>query len=224
MHLACHQYSILKLMGQSDVNEAFSFLENDISNEEDLLENAISLGDDVLIQCVYFFRMFTSFWFKNYKIASQNAEIYGKSEAFHMMDVYHCFYSGLIGFRLARSNGTDRDKWMDIGRTAVTTFESWKSHSLWNFESKYLLLLAELEFLEGDCCEAEEHYKASIVSAQKHKFIHEEGLAMELLGSLYMAAGNKEGSIEMLLKARGCYEKWGATAVVEVLDAQIPKI
>ena len=75
--------------------------------------------------------------------------------------------------------------------------------------------------MKGDYAAAEEQYKASILSAQMHRFVHEEGLALERLGMLYKDMGRAESAREMLANARNCYERWGASAVVARLDSKM---
>ena len=134
------------------------------------------------------------------------------------LDIYHVFYKALIAFCLAQTQNTDRDKWIGIGEKAVSKFEVWKGYSSWNFENKHFLLSAELLCVKGDYAAAEERYNASILSAQMHRFVHEEGLALERLGMLYKDRGRAESAQEMLANARICYESWGASAVVARLD------
>jgi hypothetical protein len=58
-------------------------------------------------------------------------------------------------------------------------------------------------------------YEESIVSARKHRFVHEEGLAMELFGEFQSATGNAEEAKEQKRLARVCYEKWGAFGLLK---------
>jgi tetratricopeptide (TPR) repeat protein len=124
---------------------------------------------------------------------------------------------------MSQEQNTDRDKWISIGEKAVSKFETWKGYSSWNFENKHLLLSAELLCVKGNYGAAEEHYKASILSAQLHRFVHEEGLAWERLGMTYEEIGRAESAREMLATARNCYERWGASAVVARLDSKLTK-
>ena len=147
------------------------------------------------------------------------AGLYEKSKVVRFLDIYHIFYEGLAALRLARTENGDRTKWVSTGEEAVSTFETWKDGNKWNFENKFLLLSAELHHTKGDHALAEAHYKSSIESARNHRFVHEEGLALESLGMLYKEMGDVESAKEMLTKARVCYEKWGANAIVKQLDS-----
>lgn len=210
---------VLKLMGKADGNQAFDVFRESINNEEDLLSNGINSGKQTLVQYIYLFRLIHAFWLQNYDDAAQMAGLYGRCHM-RFLDIYHVFYEGITALRLARMDHTDRQKWIDIGENAVATFGTWKDYNTWNFENKYLLLTAELHHTRGEDDAAEIKYKASIDSARNHRFVHEEGLAMESLGLFYKATKKEIHAREFLMSARICYENWGACAVVARLDLQ----
>jgi tetratricopeptide (TPR) repeat protein len=209
---------ILKLINETDVDQPFFVLQADINTEGELLQHAIAKGDETLVHNLYFNRLFLASWLRNYDEALQMAELYSYSQVTHFIDFYHVFYHGLTAFCLAKKTCVDKMNLIGVGEKAVEKYQVWRSHNTWNFENKHMLLLAELHCVKGDYTAAEELYKASIESAQKHKFIHEEGLAMELLGLLYQKMDNSKGSKGMAEIARACYEKWGAAAVVAQFD------
>ena len=140
---------------------------------------------------------------------------YDNSKFMGVADVEHVFYEGLIAFRLFRSG--DEAK-LEVGKAAVSSFKAWVSHSTWNWENKLLLLEAEMLSCKQDVAGAEAKYQAAIESAKQHKFVHEEGLANELFAGFHAANGDTDRAKSHLSEARACYEKWGATAVVERLD------
>eukprot|EP00804_Cyclotella_cryptica_P023452 CCRYP_012112-RA/>CCRYP_012112-RA protein AED:0.05 eAED:0.05 QI:1315/1/1/1/0.75/0.55/9/220/927 len=211
---------VLKLMGKPDVDEAFAVLNGDITNEDDLLEFGLSTGQRTLVHYIYFFKLLVAYWFSRYDEAALMADLYG---VHHMrfLDIYHVFYDGLTSFQMARKRNGDEEKWIGRGEQAVSTFQTWGGHSKWNFENKFQLLSAELHLVQGHHDAAEEKYKSSITSARNHRFLHEEGLAMELLGLFYHQVGKIEDSKKMLKNARACYERWGATAIVIRLDSYL---
>jgi len=216
MYVVSQQCCILKLMGK-EPGTVFDIFHGKINNEQEFFDKGVSTGDEVIISCIYFSNLFVAYWLQNYDAAIQAAEQYTDSNGGKLYDLYYVLYQGLTALQLARRESNNKLKWIGIGESAVSKFQTWESHSNWNFENKHLLLSAELSSVKGDFSAAEEKYKASILSAQKHRFPHEEGLAMELLGSFYKNQGDLESSRNVLLKARACYIKWGATAVVERL-------
>ena len=207
-------------MGSSDISSAFAALNAAFSDEDGLLRRAILTGRAKVIKAVYLDRLVHSFWVQDYDATTHYASLFGDRNEMIFGDIYRVFYEGIAALRLAlRYNNDDRDKWISVGEDAVSTFQTWRSHNTWNFENKHLLLSAELHQVKRDFVSSEKFYKESIVSAQKHKFVHEEGLAIESLGMLYNKMGKKEDSIQMLSSARSCYVKWGAVAVIERLDS-----
>lgn len=207
-------------MGRVDLSEVFVAFNGEISNEDELLQSGISTGKHTLTQYIYLFRLIRSYWFQDYDEAARLTDLYG-SHLMRFLDIYHTFYGGLTALRLAQGRDNDKEKWIGIGKQAVETFRAWNAHSKWNFENKWLLLTAELKAAKGENGLAEELYKAAILSAHTHRFIHEEGLGMELLGNLYKKTGNIDKSKDMIRHARVCYEKWGAAAIVSRLDSVI---
>ena len=200
-----------------DSDTIFDVFHGDINNEQELFDKGVSTGDEMIVGCINFSNLFVSYWLQNYDAAILAAEQYTDSNGAKLYDIYYILYQGLTALHLARKESHGREKWISIGESAVSKFQTWESHSNWNFENKHLLLSAELSSVKGDFNVAEEKYKASIVSAQKHRFLHEEGLAMELLGLFYKNQGDLKSSKDLLTKARECYINWGATAVVERL-------
>ena len=78
--------------------------------------------------------------------------------------------------------------------------------------------------LEAECCflqqdgTALEKYEASIASAKKSRFVHEEGLACYLLGMYHLEHSCKDKARQAFSDAKACYERWGASALVRKLD------
>ena len=211
-----HQLTVLKLRGIDD-SRPFDLLPDDINNENDLLKDALSKGRQNLKDVIHFYRfVFSSFWFKQYDEVTKYPS---HRRVVRFLDIYHVFYEGLAALHLARTSDRDVAKWTETGEKAVALFRIWEGHCKWNFQNMYLLLAAELHFLRAEHIEAQEKYKASIISAYTHNFLHEEGLAMELLGMFYNSMGKKKEAEETLMGARVCYERWGAVALLPQLDA-----
>lgn len=206
-------------MGVDDTTP-FALLPANINNEDELLEVATSREQQNLKDVICFYRLLTKFWFRQYDEAS----CCPSRRVIRFLDVYHKFYEGLTALHLARRRSEDEQKWTAIGEKATSLFQTWEGYCAWNFENKSMLLQAELHFLKGEHDQAEEKYKASIVSAYKHHFLHEEGLAMELSGMFYRATGKKEEAKTSLLGARACYTRWGADAIVPSLDSYISSL
>jgi len=105
---------------------------------------------------------------------------------------------------------TKQDKWRKIGEKNVRSMTQLLEYSPWNFENKLDLLQAELHYLNNHHNMAELSYQASIVSARKHRFYHEEALACELYGIYLVENKMIAKGLEQLQNAREKYVKWGA--------------
>ncbi len=208
---------VLHLIG-SDKNP-FDFPEISFKDENEVLDEAESSGKIVHANSIYTNRVMRAFFFRNYGYAKEMTEKYAAlvgNESLRFQTIFYVFYRGLLAFRLARSEG-DREYLLSSGEKSITSYQTWVMHSKWNFENKLLLLEAECDFANREYESAEKKYLASIDSARRHKFIHEEGLAMDLLASFYNERGDVEKGLEYLDGSFSCYEKWGASGLLKHL-------
>ena len=113
---------------------------------------------------------------------------------------------------------TSQSKWRVIGEEAVKVLSNYATLNEWTFQNKYLLLQAELHYLNQDLDSAENAFKASIESAISHKMTHELALATELFGIFYIENNWKDKGLDQLRVALKKYEEWGA--VSKVLDIE----
>jgi len=88
----------------------------------------------------------------------------------------------------------------------------------WTFENKYMLLQAELHYLNQDYKAAGEAYLASIECANAHKFTHEEAMAYELFGVFCLENNRSEVGMECLHTAVERYQQWGASSKAANLE------
>ncbi len=218
-HLIFHNM-VFQLIGGDD--DPFDLPGIPFKGEDELLEHFESSGQLMFANGLYTSRIMVAFFFRRYKYA---AECIGKYHTqiskrnFVFQTTFHVFYLGLVAFQMYRS-AIDGRKWLTVGKEAITKFQNWAKHSQWNFENKLFLLEAELLFSEGDHNSAEKKYFDSIESARQHKFVHEEGLAMDLLAAFYKTQGCDEKQKECLRGSLRCYDTWGAKAVFGFLSNQ----
>lgn len=132
------------------------------------------------------------------------------------------FIDGLIGFFFARKHREeDEAKWTTIGNQAIQSLRKWKLTSEWNFSNKCSLLEAEYYFLMGDDERAVACYNASIKAAREHRFIHEEGLGEEKFATYLLEKNQHDNAMSHFVKAKRCYEAWGAQSIVDRIDKAI---
>ena len=121
------------------------------------------------------------------------------------------FFTAITDCYLARQNRNHTTHIMEA-KDIRDWLENLMCHSTWNFENKYLLVKAECHYTEGEFDKAAESYKASVTTAKKHKFVHEEALGYELAGYFYKDQGDETKAQEMFKQAQIAYGKWGANA------------
>jgi PAS domain S-box-containing protein len=102
--------------------------------------------------------------------------------------------------------------------------EIWAEHCPENFENRCALVRAEIARIDGRVLDAEHLYERAIASSQEHSFIHNEAIANELAASFYRGRGFKTAADAYFLRARACYEQWGAVGKVDQLDATQPNL
>jgi len=124
------------------------------------------------------------------------------------------FFEGLACFKLARQSiGNKRAALLQQGESVLARMKIFNNHSTWNFENKMLLLEAERMYALGNFDQTDSLYQQSILSAHKHKFIHEEAIASDLLGEFLYERRLLEQSKSLFLHSIQCFEKWGAFSV-----------
>lgn len=190
--------------------DPFSVYNGSIDDCDDLLCYALDNGRAALSQIVYFYRLFAAFFFERYNEAATFANEYRKLSqgAMPTHDILHALFEGLTAFQRARSENDSQ--LMELGHSAIALYQSWVGHSSWNFQNKLALLEAESHFCKGEHKQAEEKYHSAIQYSRQHRFVQEEGLAMELFAKFHKACGNMDEYITMRESARECYKRWEA--------------
>lgn len=128
------------------------------------------------------------------------------------------FFAGLVAFHFDRQSKEGGEKWMKLGDLILEKMECWNSLIAWNFQNKILLLKAEKKYCKGETESAALLYEESIKSAHDHKFIHEEGVAHELLGHFQLERGHRLEALSSFKSSVQCYKNWGALAVAKRLE------
>lgn len=209
---------LLTLMNIQDKSKAFALLNDNIYNEDELLDFCLKKEKLGVVHGIHLNRLILAYSFKRYDEAASMAKLYNDRKVMRFLDTYAVLFEGLTALQLARRDDGCRPKCMEIADRAIETFKTWESHSKWNFENKLLLLQAELHSVKEQFDDAEEKYKASILSARKHRFDHEVGIALNLFGEFYKMRGMEEDAKKQLLAARHCYAQWGATALANLVE------
>ena len=109
---------------------------------------------------------------------------------------------------------------MTVGEV-IDTIKEAASRSDWNFTNKLRLVEAEFYALENEESQAIAAYDASIASARKSKFIHEEGLACEKAGFYHKRMNDHQSAVKYFNQARACYSEWGSDMKVDIIQHEL---
>lgn len=110
--------------------------------------------------------------------------------------------------------------WAKIGKEYKEKITAWKDQgSLWNFEHRSFLLMAEESYSDGNFENAKIYYDKAVSLAGQHKFVHEEALTCELAAYFYFNQGRKSTAFKYFKSAKEKFQEWGAFAKVRTLQA-----
>ena len=110
-------------------------------------------------------------------------------------------------------------------RKAIAAMKDAAANSEWNFMNKLRLLEAEQQSITQNHWLAIDLYDASIQSAKKSGFIHEQGLACEKAGLYFKNKGsNNEKALEYFKQAVECYEEWGSKMKVDFVKKKMDSL
>jgi predicted ATPase/signal transduction histidine kinase/CheY-like chemotaxis protein len=133
----------------------------------------------------------------------------------------HNFYSSLILAALYQ-NSSKQQYWEQM-LANQKQMKIWADNCPANFQSKYLLVQAEMARIQGQTLEAMDLYEQAIASARENEFIQNEALADELTAKFWLALGKEEIAQLYLKKAHHGYQLWGAKRKVEHLEEKYPQ-
>ncbi len=129
------------------------------------------------------------------------------------------FYYGLTLLEMLKKKSN-----LSKHREVVETIQFMKDavrHADANIRNKLELLQAELHGLDARHNKAVTLYNASIASAKRSKFIHEQGLACERAGLYYKKMGSVQNAMTFFQQAHACYKEWGSTVRAEVVQREL---
>jgi len=95
-------------------------------------------------------------------------------------------------------------------------------HAPVNHLHRVELIEAELARLKGDAHLAGEGYERAIRAARENEFVNDEALTHECAARFHRERGNEVMARAYLAEAKYAYERWGAQAKVDQLEAQLP--
>ena len=183
---------------------------------EELERIGLSTNNNLLTWRIFMSKLSCLFYSRRWMDIMQLSERRPPSKFNRILATGRALYEGVASLNLARQ--THLPKWRKVGEEAVKKLSEWTQTSSWNFENKSKLLQAELHYLNGYLELAEISYKASILSARKHKFTNEEALAYELYGIFCVENEMVVKGAEQFQLAMHKYKEWGAIRKVRELQ------
>ena len=102
--------------------------------------------------------------------------------------------------------------------------QAWAEHCPENFESRAVLIAAEMAGLQDRALDAEALYERAIRSARDNALPHCEAIAYERAARFYRARGFDEIAALYLRNARRGYLRWGADGKARQLDEMYPQL
>eukprot|EP00581_Thalassiosira_minuscula_P019454 CAMPEP_0183717322 /NCGR_PEP_ID=MMETSP0737-20130205/10966_1 /TAXON_ID=385413 /ORGANISM="Thalassiosira miniscula, Strain CCMP1093" /LENGTH=1413 /DNA_ID=CAMNT_0025946739 /DNA_START=71 /DNA_END=4310 /DNA_ORIENTATION=+ len=216
---------LMELTGKSQ--NYFSVIGGSITSVDDWVAEAKLIGDSFLLTYIHEVNLMRSYWKGDYVAAEEHFHNASLLLVSHTIAFVHTishtivlvvFFGCLVSFQLYRELGGD-DR-LKEGTKMLERMERWYHVSPHLFENKWHLLKAEHLASIGKDCDAEASYIQAINASRDHGYIHDLGLAYELLGRFYSANGSNAHCTHCLKKAHLFYTQWGATAVAERLVEQ----
>jgi PAS domain-containing protein len=102
--------------------------------------------------------------------------------------------------------------------------DSWAQHGPGAFAAYAALLGAERARAVGDAERAGDRYARAVDLAREHGSLMVEGLAAELGGRYALGRGQASAAVAYLRRARDCYQRWRAPALVAHLDRMLAAV
>jgi PAS domain S-box-containing protein len=153
---------------------------------------------------------------------SENAEPFLPYLGSHLLIPLLPFYQSLAILQLSNGQGQP-SKLVEKLEQNLQKLQLWAQHAPMNHRHKVDLILAERARLAGDVAAAMDFYEAAIAGASENAYIHEEALANELYARFWIERGKDRFAGQFMREAHALYDRWGAAAIVEHLQAQYPQ-
>jgi PAS domain S-box-containing protein len=219
------QQAILNLINES--KEPWH-LNGKYYNEDKMLPLHLASNDRGATFAFYFHKLILCYLFKNYRQAldcATEAEKYINTAVGTPFVPVFYFYDSLTRLALCPPNRqTEWESTLQQIDTNQQKMKNWAGHAPMNYLNKYYLVEAERARLLGHHSEAREFYYQAVLLAEENSYTHEEALARELAAQYYLAQNQPGLGHHHLREAYYAYQRWGAKARLQHLEAQYPGI
>jgi predicted ATPase/class 3 adenylate cyclase/tRNA A-37 threonylcarbamoyl transferase component Bud32 len=134
---------------------------------------------------------------------------------------FHDLIESLV--RLANSPKKRRGALRQVNKTRQK-FRLWAHHAPANYEAGQYLLDGEYYRVKGQIPKALRYLQKAIQAAHTYERLHEEAIAHECLGRLYLQLEQPIAASGHFTHAHLCYQRWGASAKAIQLQQQQPTL
>ena len=141
----------------------------------------------------------------------------------HLIVQEHAFYYGLALAAAARRPGVAALSARLYLRRIMRRISGWAASGSDTFSTHLAVLRAERQSLTRNVG-ALRLYEEAVRAANTADMPHIAAIANEAIAKLFLASGSEAAALAYAVKARELYEKWGATAKVRALEAEIPAL
>jgi predicted ATPase/signal transduction histidine kinase/serine phosphatase RsbU (regulator of sigma subunit) len=216
---------VSNLLGQSE--NPFQLI-GDIYNEAEMLSLHIEANDITAISQVYFNKLILTYLFGAYPQAVENANL---AEPYLegmmgtlLVPVFHFYESLALLTVFFDKIEEEKQRILEKVTANQEKMETWAKHGPMNCLHKFHLVEAERARVLGNYGDAREFYDKAIAGAHENEYLNEEALAYELAGRFYLARGQNHFADYYLKNAHYAYQRWGAKAKVQDLEARYPQL
>lgn len=186
-------------------------------------------GDISLVNIDHMAQMYLAYTFGKYRRALDHADAMAEDPSGGMQGMYfqvpYTLMDSLVRLALVNdSPGPLRRRLMRRVRSNLAKIKRWVKSSPENNLGKLRLIQAEYMRVRGKWLKAHELYEESAQLAMENGIVHEEAMACELCGNMYIESGRSIIGMPYLEKARDLYRYWGAKAKVDAMAGQYPQL
>lgn len=102
--------------------------------------------------------------------------------------------------------------------------KKWSHHCPQNYLNKWLLIEALIAQHQKKYARAQQCFQESIQQSKTQGFLHEQGIACELMAAMYFELNQKENGIYYITLAFQCFTRWGAQIKLRRLLQKYPEL
>ncbi|MBF0396587.1 MAG: response regulator, partial [Desulfobacterales bacterium] len=216
----------MKCLKGETINK-FSFNDDDFNEEQHI--KSIASGDyPIILNRHYLLKMRVLFIHGDYSGAKQaavEAEKYLEFSKGHIVVAdFHFYYALIVSALYNNASSKEQRGYKRIIKRSLKKLKVWSKFCPENFQTRYLLVYAELHRISKNDMKAQDLYSQAIQSLEKSGFTLIEAISNELLGKFYRKKGNNKLFKTFITESYICYSKWGATVKIKNLFDEYPQV